>query len=220
MFTSIFMKILERRPGTYDREMNKATRGTLDGLKHRVAQEVPEGSHVLEIGCGTGQLAQEMLARAARVEGFDLRPGMIAESRKRIEREGLSGRFEAHNMGVDAMDRLSSSSFDLVVSTLAFSEMSDDERRFALQHAFRVLRPGGKIVVADEVRPRAWTRRVFHAALRAPALLATYFLSGGAPRPIAHLAEEVAQAGFVIEKEERSEDDALALVVGVKGKRT
>jgi cyclopropane fatty-acyl-phospholipid synthase-like methyltransferase len=220
MFSYIFMKILEMRPSTYDRAMNKAAHGRVDELKHRVAQEVPDGCRVLEIGCGTGQLAQQMLARAASVDGFDLNPRMVAESCKRIEHEGLKGRFHAMVMGVEGMDRLTTSAYDLVVSTLVFSEMTDDERRFALTHALRVLRPGGRIIVADEVRPRAMLRRALHAATRAPALIATYFVSGSATRSIANLAEEVARAGFTVEKEERSADDTLALIIGVKGNRT
>jgi ubiquinone/menaquinone biosynthesis C-methylase UbiE len=213
VFSYVFMKILEGRPRSYDRRMDRVSRGRVRTLKEAVASQVPQGERVLEIGCGTGELAEMLVERGAGVEGFDLNPAMISQARERIEKRGLGGRFIVRQMGVDDMDGLPSAAFDVVVSMLVLSELSPDERRFALKHAARVLRPGGRIVIADEVVPRTRARRVLHAVLRAPAAALTYLVASGISRPIKDLVGDLARAGFIVHKEERGHRGAFALVV-------
>jgi len=101
-----------------------------------------------------------------------------------------------------------------VVSTLVFSELTSDERGYALKHAARILKPGGHLVIADEVVPRKAAARILQWAVRAPMLAASYLVSRASTRPIKDLAGELAQAGFRIDKENRSHGDAFALVKG------
>jgi demethylmenaquinone methyltransferase/2-methoxy-6-polyprenyl-1,4-benzoquinol methylase len=213
VFSYVFMKILERRPASYDRRMDKASRGRVRAMKEAVTARVPPAARVLEIGCGTGELGAMLVARGATVEGFDLSPTMIAAARERIARHGLEDRMSVREMGVDGMDDLPDASFDAVVATLVLSELTDDERRFALRHAARALRPSGMLVLADEVVPRTRAHRLAHAALRAPMAAVTYLVSRGSTRPLADLVGEVTAAGLVVEREERSHRDAFALVV-------
>lgn len=213
MLSYVFMKILEGRPASYDRRMEAVSRGRVRAMKQAVAAEVPSGTRVLEIGCGTGELGALLCARDARVEGFDRSPSMVAMARKRIETEGLAGRLECREMGVDGMDGLPDRAYGAVVSTLVLSELADDERRFALNHAFRVLEPGGILVIGDEVVPRSGGRRLVHALARAPLLAATYLVASAITRPIRDLPGELGEAGFSIHKEERSHGDAFALLV-------
>ncbi len=216
MFSYVFMKILERRPRSYDRKMDKASRGRVMEMKQGVAAEVPAGAHVLEIGCGTGELAAILIGRGATVEGFDLSPSMIAAARERIEEKNLQGRLGVSRMGVDSMDCFESEAFDAVVSTLVLSELNRDERRFALKQSFRVLRAGGLLAVADEVVPRTVGRRLLQSLIRVPLLLATYMISGSTTRPIADLPGEVRAAGFSVKKEIRSHGGAVALLTARK----
>jgi demethylmenaquinone methyltransferase/2-methoxy-6-polyprenyl-1,4-benzoquinol methylase len=148
------MKILEMRPKSYDERIDRISRGRVRAIKEAVAGEVPEGSHVLEIGCGTGELAALIIERDCTVEGFDLSPSMVRVAEERIKTDNLNGKFSVRQVGVEAMDGFAGENFYSVVSTLVFSELNDDERRFALKHAARILRPGGSIVIADEVVPQ------------------------------------------------------------------
>jgi ubiquinone/menaquinone biosynthesis C-methylase UbiE len=209
----VFMKILEGCPRSYDRRMDRVSCGRVRTLKKAVAAQVTQGERVLEIGCGTGELAEMLVERGATVEGFDLNPAMISEARERIEKRGLGGKLIIRQMGVDDMDGLPSAAFDVVVSTLVLSELSPDERRFVLKHVARVLRPGGRIVIADEVVPRTRARCVLHAVLRAPAAALTYLVASGTSRPIKNLAGDLARAGFIVQLEERARGGAFALVV-------
>ncbi len=213
MLSYVFMKLLERRPGSYDRRMDRISGGRVGAVKRAVAAEIRPGEHVLEVGCGTGELAAMLVQSGATVEGFDLSPTMAAAAQKRIEVENLEGRLTVHRMGVEGMDGLESLAYDAVVATLVFSELNDGERRFALNQAFRVLKPGGRLIVADEVVPRRRDRRILQALARAPMLAATYLITRTSTRPLADPQDQVAAAGFVVDKEVRSQGDAFALLV-------
>lgn len=213
MFSYVFMKILEGRPRSYDRQIDRVSGGRVRAVKRRVAEEIRPGVHVLEVGCGTGELAAMICARGATVDGFDRNSAMLAVARERIEAEALAGRLTLREMGVDGMDGLEERAYGAVVSTLVFSELTADERRYALRHAFRVLAPGGLLVIADEVVPRSRGKRLLHACARAPLLAATYLLSGTSSSPLSDLPGELIAAGFAIESEERSHGDSFAVVV-------
>ena len=88
------------RPRSYDQLMDKVSRGRVRAVKEAVARAVPEGSRVLEIGCGTGELAALIVERGSKVEGFDLSPSMVERAEKRIEAENLKGKFSVRQMGV------------------------------------------------------------------------------------------------------------------------
>ena len=213
MFSYVFMKILEARPRSYDRRIDRISGHRVRAMKERVTAVVPSDSHVLEIGCGTGELASMLIASRCTVDGFDLSPAMVASARERVETERLTDKLDVRQMGVDAMDGLPDGAYDAAVATLVFSELTDDERRFALAHAHRVLKPDGILVVADEVRPRSRGRRVLHALSRGPLAVATYLVTGSSTQPVEDLTDAVGEAGFAVQSEERSHGDAFAIVV-------
>ncbi|MBW2094475.1 MAG: class I SAM-dependent methyltransferase [Deltaproteobacteria bacterium] len=216
MLSYVFMKILEMRPRSYDRRMEKVSRGRTRKIKEAVAELVPERGNVLEIGCGTGELAGLIVQRGCIVEGFDLSPSMVRAAAERREKENLRDKFSVKCMGVEGMDDFPDENFDVVVATLAFSELNDNERRFALKHAARVLRPGGRLIIADEVVPRSPMRRLVHSMARFPLLALTYLVTGTSTRPLKDLSGEIEKAELTIQKENRSQGDSFALVVAIK----
>ena len=156
-----------------------------------------------------------MLAdRGAKVDGFDISPTMVAQARKRITTDNLTNSVSVRHMGVDGMDRLPDSHYDAIISTLVFSELSDDERRFALKHTARILKFQGKIIIADEVVPRTKIQKGLYYVLRMPLHLMTYLVTRATTRPITDLTGELSAAGFTIEKEIRTHGEAFAMVVG------
>ena len=216
MLSYVFMKILEGRPPSYDQRMDKVSGGRVRAAKEQVVSELPPVARVLEIGCGTGELASMMCNHGATVEGFDLSPSMIAVAKERIALEHLQQRFSAREMGVEGLDDLPEASYDAVVSTFVLSELSEGERRFALRHAFRLLGAGGRLIIADEVRPAKRRQRILHGVLRAPLWAATYLATGKTTTPISNLRAEVESAGFTVVKENRSNGGATDLLVAEK----
>jgi cyclopropane fatty-acyl-phospholipid synthase-like methyltransferase len=96
---------------------------------------VREDDWVLEIGCGTGMLAVLMARRGASVTGVDDSPGMLAEARDKVTAAELDDRVTLLELEASVLaDHLRPGSFDVIVSTLAFSELFDDERRQVIFH--------------------------------------------------------------------------------------
>jgi ubiquinone/menaquinone biosynthesis C-methylase UbiE len=214
VFSYIFMKILERRPQTYDRLMDKTSCGRILEFKKTIVAELHAARHVLEIGCGTGELAAMLASRNVRVDGFDINPAMIMLAKERIRAEDINGRFSVRLMGVDAMDELADQCYDAVVATLVLSELSEDERLYALRHAARVLKTKGLFVIVDELLPRSFIKKLIYSVLRLPLKIATYLVARSTTRPLRNLGAELSSVGFRIEKELRNRGDCLALVVG------
>jgi demethylmenaquinone methyltransferase/2-methoxy-6-polyprenyl-1,4-benzoquinol methylase len=140
-------------------------------------------------------------------------------ARRKIDASGMSGRIQLEEAGVSGMDKLADDSFDLVMSTLVFSELSHDERAYALRHAYRVLRPGGRLAIADEARPDTLAKRLAHSAIRIPLLIATFVLTQTTTRAVDGLSELVLEARFRIESEERRSLDSFLYLVARKEER-
>ena len=84
MLSYIFMKVLESRPQRYDWGIRLLTCGHADRVKQDiVADYIRPGMHVLDVGCGTGQLAVKAARAGAVVTGLDISEGMLAVARRR-----------------------------------------------------------------------------------------------------------------------------------------
>ncbi len=217
MSSYIYMKILESQPERYDRGIAWLSMGRSERVKEKlVAENVSEGSRVLEIGVGTGSMAVLSARRGASVLGFDVSAGMLSVAADKIEREGLGDRIELKEMGVAGMDRLPSENFDAVCSTLVFSELYPDEQFYALQQSFRVLKPGGTLAVACEAKPRGLGNRLLHFLVRAPLLIITFVFTQTTTHAVNGLEDRVLAAGFKVEKAERSALDSFLYLVAKK----
>ena len=106
----------------------------------RLAGDVT-GQRVLDAGCGHGPLLRELRARGAHVSGFDLSPAMVA-----LAREQLGDDIDLRV--ADLADPLPypDGEFDLIVISLALHYVKDWQP--TLRELRRVLRPGGRIVLA------------------------------------------------------------------------
>lgn len=105
----------------------------------------PDGGTLLEIGCGTGPVAR-VAARCSpgtRVVGTDPAAELIEDARHR-GKDIANLRFEACE---GAQQPLDAASVDAVILHTVLSHVTDP--RPLLAEAFRVLRPGGQLVICD-----------------------------------------------------------------------
>ena len=118
--------------------------------------KLKELDSVLDLGCGTGVLTRMIADQLDSVAGgvsigIDAAAKMIRVARKK--RQSDTCRFE-----VAAAEDLpfEDETFDAAVSSLFFHHVPLDLKEKALSEAFRVLVPGGKLVIADMHTPTTW----------------------------------------------------------------
>jgi hypothetical protein len=97
---------------------------------------------------------------------------------------------------VELIDHFPAESFDTIVSVLMFSELSEAEQRLVLRQCCCLLRRGGQLIVADEVRAPTLIRRTLHNLVRMPVSALTYLLTQASTSPLAELGSKLLEAGF------------------------
>jgi ubiquinone/menaquinone biosynthesis C-methylase UbiE len=204
MSTYVLMRVLESAPRRYDLGIRLLTLGRVERAYDRLAERVEPGQRVLDLGCGTGALAVRAARRGGIVKGIDINPEMLAIARQRVEDEHLEGRVELAEQGVAELDQEEGQSYDAVASGLCFSELSEDELTYTLGQAARVLKPGGLLLVADEVKPRHLASRAIRWLLRAPLALLTFLITQQTSRAVSDMPERLAGAGLSLVSADRS----------------
>lgn len=111
--------------------------------------KVKPGDRVLDVGCGTGSLtltAVPFAGPGGKVYGIDAAPEMIEVAKKKASRAGREVVFE-----VGLIERLAfpDATFDIVISRLAIHHLPDDLKRMGFAEFLRVLKSGGKLLIAD-----------------------------------------------------------------------
>ncbi|HEX6552945.1 MAG TPA: methyltransferase domain-containing protein [Ktedonobacteraceae bacterium] len=126
-------------------------RGKWRELRQRTANmaRIQPGDAVLDVGCGTGTLAIEVarrVGRAGRVAGVDPGTQQIARARSKAARRHLPIEFQ---IGVIEQLPFPDQTFDVVLSTLMMHHLPPTLKRQGLAEIARVLKPGGRLVIAD-----------------------------------------------------------------------
>ncbi len=142
-------------------------RGQVRQLRQRTADlaRLQLGDAVLDVGCGTGTLAMEVarrVGRAGHVAGVDPSPQQIARARSKAARRNAPIDFQ---IGVIEQLAFPDQTFDVVLSTLMMHHLPTNLKRQGLAEIARVLKPGGRLVIADFKRKqeRAGQAARFHA---------------------------------------------------------
>lgn len=117
---------------------------------------LPPGSHVLDIGCGTGlnfSLLQQQIGPSGSITGVDASAQMLGQARRRADSEGWSNvtLIEADATTVDADELGDKRRFDAAIATYALSLMAEWES--ALNAMISATRPGGYVAVVDMQKP-------------------------------------------------------------------
>ena len=124
-------------------------------FKNRVLDRaaVQNGERVLDLACGTGTLALEVLERApgARVTGVDADPEILERARRKADKAGAEVAFDE---GMSTELPYADETFEVLLSTLFFHHLRDEAKRDTADEIARVVRPGGRVVVADWGRPQ------------------------------------------------------------------
>ncbi|HEX75474.1 MAG TPA: class I SAM-dependent methyltransferase [Dehalococcoidia bacterium] len=219
MASYVFMKVLESSAQRYDVGINILSLGQSNKIKREIAGNyIATGDKVLEIGCGTGTLAILCAEKGALVTGFDVSPHMLAIARKKIQERNLVDRVQLKQMGAIEMDKaFDNEAFDKIMSTLVFSELYSDEQKYVLGEAYRVLKHGGLIIIADETRPNSLVKRTLQLLVRIPLMVITYVLTQTSTRTLKNIKSFLTDAGFEVIHQKKSLLNSFGLYVARKG---
>ncbi len=130
-------------------------------LKADLLASLPAQGLIVDIGCGTGTFAIALSAAGAQVVGVDGDADALARASgkpgaERVDwRKGLADDLPVESASVDA-----------VVMSLLLHHLEPTGKRAALAEAFRVLKPAGRLQIADWGRPRDPVMRAAFFALQ------------------------------------------------------
>lgn len=108
------------------------------------------GQRVLDLGCGAGFYAAELLDRGAEVVGVEGSAELVAHAKERV---GERAELRLHDLELP-LDFAADASFDLVLSALVIHHLRD--RAALLAEVFRVLKPGGRFLVSTTHPAADW----------------------------------------------------------------
>jgi SAM-dependent methyltransferase len=135
-------------------------------FRKRLVAQVAAGepAAVLEIGCGTGSLTVRLAQAlpASSITALDPDPDALSRARAKDPLSQIDWR-EGTAVGLPMPEH----SFDRVVASLVLHHLTTAEKRAALAEAHRVLRPGGRLHVADWGAPQDALMVAAFFALRA-----------------------------------------------------
>ena len=117
---------------------------------HWLLGRIDPGSVVLDLGCGAGTdllIAAQMTGPAGRVIGVDMTASMLERARVSADEMGL-GNVELHEALIEALP-VDDASVDVVISNGVIDLVPDKDA--VLDEIDRVLRPGGRLQVADVI---------------------------------------------------------------------
>ncbi|GAB1811674.1 class I SAM-dependent methyltransferase [Mycobacterium sp. MUNTM1] len=118
-----------------------------DRTAELAVRTVPSADAILDVGCGTGYLLHvlaDSYPDAKRLAGIDAAPQMVEVARSFARDDRL-----AFTHGVAEQLGYPDHTFDLIVSTTSFDHWSDQQA--GLIECARVLRPGGRLVLVDQL---------------------------------------------------------------------
>jgi len=213
------MKILETAPGRYDKGIRILTLGRLGKAYDRLISHIRRGQKVLDLGCGTGALTIRAARKAAKVKGIDINSQMLEIAQNRAAEANLAQNVELCEMGVAELGGEESESYDIVMSGLCFSELTEDELLYTLRQAKRILKPQGLLLIADEVRPKSISKIILNWLIRIPLVTITYLITQTTTKAVKNLPEKVEKAGLEIQSIKLSKIEDFIELVGRRPKQ-
>lgn len=143
--------------------------GNYATLRNAASNEIgPQASgRTLQVACVYGDLTPRLLERHAdngALDVIDVLPIQLQNLQRKLAPDSRVSLFQRNSAALGFAD----GSYDRVLIFFLLHEQPESVRRGTLAEAFRVVKPGGKIVIVDYHRPSNWNllRRPLQALLR------------------------------------------------------
>ncbi len=125
-------------------------------------------TRALDIGCGTGTLVG-LIKRShgdAEVFGLDADGEVLSIARAKVARSKLDGGVH-FDQGYSTKLPYPDNSFDRVTSSLLLHHLATEDKSQTFKECHRVLKPGGKLIIADWGQPASALMRICYFGVQA-----------------------------------------------------
>jgi len=144
-------KVAQGYDDWYETPLGKLVFQVEKDLALQLAQPSP-GEQALDLGCGTGVHTLMLARQGLEVKGIDISPPMLEKAREKIRGKEIPAQFI---QGSICDLPFPPESFDLVLGITVFEFLENP--RAAAREAWRVLRPGGRMVIGVLGDRSPWT---------------------------------------------------------------
>jgi ubiquinone/menaquinone biosynthesis C-methylase UbiE len=155
------IEVFESWSETYDQSivdlmLNKFGVHYRDAILGVARKAAPKpGEEVLDIATGTGTVAMALAEEAnaeCRITGIDITQSMLDSARSNVNAAGIGEVFEFRQASAEKLP-FADASYDVVTSSLALHHTNVPA---VLRECRRVLRPGGRVAIADVTANKTW----------------------------------------------------------------
>ena len=152
--------LFEKGAPFYDATNTVLSLGIDDSWRRDIARAItaPKGGIVADVATGTAKVAVNIarIQPHLKVVGIDFSPNMVAKGAKRVQRKKLTDRIDLA-IGDGCMLPLPRNSVDAV--TISFGIRNIPAREAALEEFFKVIKPGGQLIILEFGFPRNFILR-------------------------------------------------------------
>lgn len=138
----------------YDHQVEILFNGTAGVMRRAIlpplADLLPKNARILDLGCGPGTSTRYLAATfpKARITAIDLSAPYLKIAQEKLRDYSKVDFLQADATNMDFKDGL----FDSVVSTYLLHELPKPEREHVIREAWRLLKPGGVLAIADSLQ--------------------------------------------------------------------
>lgn len=167
----------DRAAWFYETAAQLYSAGQIRASKKYAAHQIPAGSRAIFLGVGTGDEVLVALRRGVKVTCVDISQGMLDRLRWRVQRAGHTVEIQCQ----DAFQHDRWGYYDACAANYFLNVFPEPDMLRMMGHAARLLRPGGKMMIADVALAQgSWPARLFNVAyLRAA--MASFWMLGLVP---------------------------------------
>ena len=198
---------MARRIGYSDEQLEAVPDGANLGVgcgNPTAIDRLKPGETVLDLGSGAGMdafLAARQVGPDGHVIGVDMTDAMLEKARDNARKVGLESRVEFRKGHIEALP-VEAESVDAIISNCVINLSPEKDRVYA--EAYRVLRPGGRLMISDIVLERQLPQPVLDS-------IDAYLGCIGGASLRADYLETIAKAGFGEVRVERESSFVAAI---------
>jgi demethylmenaquinone methyltransferase/2-methoxy-6-polyprenyl-1,4-benzoquinol methylase len=142
---------------------------------------------------------------------------MLNQFRREASKRQLMDRLTLIQASVTQLDKhFSEESVDVVTSTMVLGEFPAEYLDYIFRHSRRLLRPGGRLFVADEVWPDSALGRIAARFVMAVVWIPQFLLLRRVTYPVSDLEGLIRHAGFSVEHVDRWAGSSFRLIHAYK----